>query len=192
LHIWQYPKQLAGYLTWLVDVAPGMNAYLEIGSRWGGMFILIAEWLRHNGANLHSVIAVDPITPTPFIQAYYRFLMQDKQDGRSPPELMYSQFLSTSAQVNQLVDRIKPDFVFVDGDHRLAGALADHMMARKYARVVVHHDIHSQACPDTTFLWSVLKTLEAPLFEAVEFIEQYDSVPGSFLGIGALRRRANA
>jgi hypothetical protein len=189
LHLWQYPNQLAGYLAWLVDIAPSINAYMEIGSRWGGMFILVAEWLRHNGASLHTAIAVDPIAPTPFLQSYYRFLMQEKQDGRSPPELMYLQALSTSALVNQVVDRIKPDFVFVDGDHRLPGALADHMMARRYARVVVHHDVRSQACPDTTFLWSVLKTLEAPVFEAAEFTDQYDSVPGHFLGIGALRRR---
>jgi hypothetical protein len=189
LHIWQYPKQLAGYLAWLVDVAPGTRAYMEIGSRWGGMFILIAEWLRHNGASLTNAIAVDPIAPTPFIQAYHHFLMKEQQVGGTPPELMYLQAFSTSAGVNQVVNRIKPDFVFVDGDHRLAGAMADHMMARRHARVVVHHDIHSQACPETTFLWSALKTLEAPVFEAFEFIGQYDSVPGRFLGIGALRRR---
>jgi hypothetical protein len=191
LHIWQYPRQLAGYLAWLVDAAPGTNTYLEIGSRWGGMFLVVAEWLRHNGANLRTVIAVDPIAPTPFIKAYHSFLMQEKQDGGSPPELMYLQALSTSGLVNEVVERTKPDFVFVDGDHRLPGAWADHMMARKYARVVVHHDVRSQACPDTTFLWSMLKPLEAPMFEAIEFIDQYDSVPGNFLGIGVLRRRAN-
>jgi len=192
LHIWQYPKQLAGYLAWLVDVAPNTNSYMEIGSRWGGMCILIAEWLRHNGADLRTIIAVDPIAPSPFLQAYSRFLVGDKQDGRLPPELMYAQALSTSVRVRQLVDQVRPDSVFVDGDHRLGGALADHMMARQYARIVVHHDVHSQACPATTFLWSVLKTLEASVFEAVEFIDQYDSVPGNFLGIGALRRRADA
>jgi hypothetical protein len=66
LHIWQYPKQLAAYLAWLVDVAPGTNCYMEIGSRWGGMCILIAEWLRHNGAELRTIIAVDPIAPARF------------------------------------------------------------------------------------------------------------------------------
>lgn len=189
LHIWQYPKQLAGYLAWLVDVAPGITTYMEIGSRWGGMFILVSEWLRHNGAALTRVIAVDPIAPTPFMQAYYTLLTRQKQAGDLPPELMYLQASSTSAMVNQVVDRTQPDFVFVDGDHRMAGALADHMMARKYAQVIVHHDIHSQVCPDTTFLWSALKTLEAPVFDAFEFIDQYDSVPGNFLGIGALKRR---
>ena len=189
LHIWQYPKQLARYLAWLVDVAPGITTYMEIGSRWGGMFILIAEWLRHNGAALHRVIAVDPIPPTPFLEAYYNVLMQEEQAGQAPPELMYLQALSTSPLVSQVAMRTRPDFVFVDGDHRMAGALFDHMLARKYAQVIVHHDIHSQVCPDTTFLWSALKTLEAPCFDAFEFIDQYDSVPGNFLGIGALKRR---
>jgi hypothetical protein len=188
LHIWQYPKQLAGYLAWLVDVAPGTTSYLEIGSRWGGMFILIAEWLRHNGADLRTVIAVDPIPPTPFLEAYHRALSHERQNGGSPPELVYLQALSASPLVNNVVDQTRHDLVLVDGDHSLAGALADHMMARKYARVVVHHDVHSQACPDTTVLWSELKRLEAMEFDAVEFIDQYDSVPGNFLGIGALRR----
>ncbi len=191
LHIWQYPKQLARYLAWLTDVAPGITTYMEIGSRWGGMFILIAEWLRHNGAALQRVIAVDPIPPTPFLEAYYNVLMQEEQAGQAPPELMYLQALSTSPLVSQVAMRTRPDFVFVDGDHRMAGALFDHMLARKYAQVIVHHDIHSQACPDTTFLWSALKTLEAPVFDTIEFIDQYESVKGNFLGIGALRRRTS-
>jgi hypothetical protein len=41
-----------------------------------------------------------------------------------------------------------------------------------------------------TLLWQALKRLKAPLFEVFEFTRQYDSVKGSFLGIGALKRKA--
>jgi hypothetical protein len=192
LHIWQYPKQLAGYLAWLADNAASVAAYMEIGCRWGGMFILVSEWLRHNGAHLRTVVAVDPIAPTPFIDTYFHLLRQEREAGRSAVEALYMQAFSTSSVVREAVERIRPDFVFIDGDHRLAGALADHMLVRDHARIVVHHDISSQACPDTTFLWTVLKTLEAPVFDTVEFTEQYDSVSGQFLGIGVLQRRPGA
>lgn len=49
---------------------------MEIGCRWGGMFILITEWLRNSGADLKTVIALDPIAPTPFISAYFDLLRQ--------------------------------------------------------------------------------------------------------------------
>lgn len=60
---------------------------------------------------------------------------------------------------------------------------------RYHASIIVHPDIHSQACPDTTLLWKALKEFEAPVFDAFEFASQYPSVNGSFLGIGAMKRR---
>jgi hypothetical protein len=87
------------------------------------------------------------------------------------------------------VDRIRPDFVFIDGDHSLRGALADHLLVREHARIIVHHDICSDACPDTTFLWEALKRLESHEFDFVEFVNQYPSVTGQFLGIGAMKRK---
>jgi len=191
LHIWQYPKQLAGYLAWLASNAAGITSYMEIGCRWGGMFILISEWIRQNGANLHAIVAVDPIVSTPFIDAYFHFLQQEREAGKPAIETLYVQELSTSSVVREVVERIRPDFVFIDGDHRLAGALADHMLVRDHARIVVHHDISSQTCPDTTFLWTVLKDLEISVFDTVDFTEQYDSVAGRFLGIGVLQRRSD-
>ena len=82
--------------------------------------------------------------------------------------------------------------MFIDGDHRLKGALEDHLLIRPHANVIVHHDIHSQACPDTTLLWKALQDMEADRFEATQFIEQYPSVGGDFLGIGVLKRRSTA
>lgn len=188
LHIWQYPCQLAPYLVWLSENAEGVTSYMEIGCRWGGMFILISEWLRTIGADLKCVCAVDPIEPTPFIEEYFRILREQADSGASAIEPLYVQGLSTSDEARQVVERIRPNFVFIDGDHTLEGALSDHMLVRDNAEIIVHHDIHSTACPGTTQLWAALKRLERCEFEAVEFIGQYDSVPSNFLGIGALKR----
>lgn len=152
LHLWQYPNQLAPYLAWLARNAAGITSYMEIGCRWGGMFILIAEWLRTSGADLKRVIALDPIAPTPFIATYFE-LLQDQ--ARIEP--IYMQAFSTSPLVAAHVDRLKPDFVFIDGDHSLRGAMQDHLLVRAHASIIVHHDIQSQACPDTTWLWKALR-----------------------------------
>jgi hypothetical protein len=189
LHIWQYPAQLARYLAWLSGNAKNVNCYMEIGCRWGGTLILVAEWLRKNGANLHTVIAIDPIKPTPFVDEYSRFLQEEKKLGRRKTEMIYVRNYSTSAEVGRLVEQVKPDFVFIDGNHDLRVALEDHMLVRDSARLIVHHDIASQACPDTTFLWKTLKELERFGFDFFEFVDQYESVSGNFLGIGVMQRR---
>lgn len=188
LHIWQYPNQLAPYLAWLAKNATDIESYMEIGCRWGGMFILVAEWLRKNGANLRSVIAIDPIEPTPFIDEYFKLLRDERGTTRPRIEPTYIQDLSTSPEVRCIVDRIKPDLVFIDGDHSLRGALADHMLVHDYAKIIVHHDVCSQACPDTTLLWNILKKLEGEKFEMSEFVGQDQSVMGNFLGIGVMKR----
>ncbi|UGY23896.1 hypothetical protein HU675_0039115 [Bradyrhizobium septentrionale] len=185
LHLWQYPSQLAPYLAWLARNVSGVSSYMEIGCRWGGMFILVAEWLRNSGADLKTVIAVDPIDPTPFITTYFELLRE-----RAEIEPVYLQAFSTAPVVSAYVDRVKPEFVFIDGDHSLRGAMLDHLLVRAHARIIVHHDVHSQACPDTTLLWTALKEFEAPIFDTFEFTSQYPSVGGSFLGIGAMKRRS--
>jgi hypothetical protein len=114
LHIWQYPNQLAAYLVWLTRSIADITSYMEIGCRWGGMFILTSEWIRKNGGQLRAVTAVDPIKPTPFIETYFGLLRD-----QSPIQASYLRDFSTSAAVRQAVDRIRPDFVFIDGDHDL-------------------------------------------------------------------------
>lgn len=189
LHIWQYPNQLAGYLAWLAKNSSGITSYMEVGCRWGGMFILVSEWVRKNGGDLRSVTAVDPIEPTPFIRTYFDLLRAQSETGIQAIEATYINEFSTSSAVRDAIDRLRPDFVFIDGDHHLQGALFDHMLVRRYANVIVHHDVCSQACPDTTFLWETLKELESDRFDFAEFVGQYPSVKGNFLGIGVMKRK---
>lgn len=178
LHLWQYPNQLARYLVWLAFNARGMRSYMEIGCRWGGTFIVVTEWLKRIGAPLEFAVAVDPINPTPFIRRY-------REIAGLP--VTYLQMLSTSRQFLDYARGAKPEVVFIDGDHRMAGVMTDHANARKYAQIIVHHDVSSDACRDTTVFWQYLKLAE-DRFEAFDFTEQYESVQGKFLGIGALRR----
>jgi hypothetical protein len=182
LHIWQYPNQLADYLVWVAGNCSGIKSYMEIGCRWGGMLILTSEWLRKNGADLKSITAIDPIEPSPLIKTYFH-LLQDV-------ETTYIRELSTSAKAKEAVDQVKPDYVFIDGDHSLRGVILDHMLVRDHAKIIAHHDISSpNICPDTTFFWDTMKELESSAFESSEFVDQYASVPGRNLGIGTLKRK---
>lgn len=179
LHLWQYPSQLARYLVWLSHNARQVRNFTEIGCRWGGTFILVNEWLKKIGAPLEFSLAIDPIEPTPFIEKYREI---------SSTPVHYIQDLSTSQQVGDYLRSFKPDMVFIDGDHSLHGVMYDHLMVRKQAGIIVHHDISSQACAGTTLFWNYIKQAESE-FEAWDFTQQYESVDGHFLGIGVLKRR---
>ena len=180
LHLWQYPNQLSKYLTWLAFNASSVRIYMEIGCRWGGTFILVCEWLRKIGAPLEYAVAVDPIPSTPFLSRYAEI---------SAIPIIYKEMLSTAPEFKNFAMSIKPEMVFIDGDHSMAGVMNDHALARRFAKIIVHHDVQSQVCPATTLFWSYLKLAEEN-FTASEFIDQYASVNGSFLGLGALKRTA--
>lgn len=180
LHLWQYPNQLSHYLVWLAYNAKHINSYLEIGCRWGGTFILTVEWLKKIGAPLKFAIAVDPITPTPFITKYIEL-------SKDIP-ITYLQMYSNSEEFIQYYNYVLPEFVFIDGDHSLQGVMSNHLIARKTAKIIAHHDIKSNSCPATTVFWEYVKQAEDS-FVYAEFIKQYKSVEGSFLGIGVLKKK---
>ena len=179
LHLWQYPSQLSRYLVWLAHNAREIRTFSEIGCRWGGTFIIVNEWLKKVGAPLEFSLAIDPIEPTPFIEKYRAL---------SSTPVQYIQDFSTSPRVAEYLRTFKPDMVFIDGDHSLQGVMNDHLLVRKTSNIIVHHDVSSQSCIATTIFWNYLKQAETE-FEAAEFVQQYDSVEGSFLGIGVLKRR---
>ncbi|MCM2290913.1 class I SAM-dependent methyltransferase [Allorhizobium sp. BGMRC 0089] len=178
LHLWQYPRQLARYMVWLSYNAQNMTSYCEIGCRWGGTFIVVNEWLKKIGAPIEFSLAIDPVPATPFIKRYMEI---------SDTPVHYIQNLSTSRDVIDYLTCAKPSMVFIDGDHSMNGVMFDHLLVRKFADIIVHHDVASDACPATTLFWSYVKQAEDG-FEASEFTQQYDSVPGNFLGIGVLKR----
>lgn len=180
LHLWQYPNQISKYLVWLAFNATSIRNYLEVGCRWGGTFILTCEWLRKIGAPLEFAVAVDPIPPTPFMSRY--------SEIASIP-ILYKQMLSTSNEFRTFARSIMPEMVFIDGDHSMSGVMNDHLLFRNNSKIIVHHDVMSQVCPHTTLFWSYLKLAEEN-FENVEFVEQYSSTGGNYLGIGILMKKS--
>lgn len=179
LHLWQYPNQFSKYLVWLSYNAKHITSYMEIGCRWGGTFIVVMEWLKKIGCNLQFGVAVDMIDPTPFIEEYTKL---------SSVPVLYFKGSSNSENFRSYFNTCRPDMVFIDGDHSMYGVMNDHLIVRKSANLIVHHDIVSIACPETTLFWNYIKQTEDH-FDHSEFIDQYESVNGSFLGIGVLKRR---
>jgi len=179
LYIWQNPKQFTKYIIWLLQNAKNYNSYLEIGSRWGGTFIVTCEVLRRANPNFKYAIAVDLINKPPFIKHYEEIA---KNDGI---EIIYFKGSSTSDEFIKLAEMYKPDISLIDGDHSIAGALKDHMLMRRFSKIIVHHDICSDTCPESTLLWNSLKELESEK-KHIEFIEQYQSLKGNYFGIGVL------
>ena len=177
LHIWQYPIQFAPFLAWLAENGSGIKKYLEIGVRWGGTFIAVSEFLRRVSPVFELSIAVDPIEPSPLMRRYLKL-------GRAD----YHQCLSTDATFSALLDAEKPDFVFIDGDHTMRGVMHDFDVCSRHADLIAFHDIRSDGCLDTTLFWSFLQH-HATKYESCEFVKQYDSVKGVFMGIGVLTRR---
>jgi hypothetical protein len=188
LHIWQYPNQLAKLLVWMSSNAREVGCYMEIGCRWGGMFILISEWLRKHSPQMSRVIAVDLIEPTPLLEEYFSILQNEINPKQQKIEPLYICGPSTSAQVQRVTELTRPDFVFIDGDHSLKGALSDHMRVRNFARIIVHHDVISEHL-DTMILWNTLKEFEHHDFVIVEFVDQYTSVKVNTNGFGILSRK---
>lgn len=187
LHLWQYPKQFASYLAWIAKNARGVRGYAEIGSRWGGTAITVVEWLRRFNPELSTILCVDLIAKTPFLQEYEtRWLDRPEQ---SPIQLAYLKNSSLTQTSAALFQNMRPDFVFIDGDHTIPVALYEHMLVRDFARYIVHHDVASDVC-ETRHLWGWLKRLESTTFDCEEFVQQYASVPGSYIGFGVLSRHA--
>jgi hypothetical protein len=179
LYIWQNPRQFAEYLVWLLKNADNCSSYLEIGSRWGGTFIVTCEVMRRVNPGFKRAIAADLIEKTPFIARYADIV---KDDGI---EIIYFQGSSTSRHFVELVTHHKPALSLVDGDHSISGALRDHMLVRQFSKIIVHHDVCSDTCPESTLLWESLKQLESSM-KYVEFIKQYSSLSGRYFGIGVL------
>jgi cephalosporin hydroxylase len=179
LYIWQNPKQFTKYVSWLLKNAGNCKSYVEIGSRWGGTFIVTCEVLHRISPNFKHATAADLINKTPFIERY------EKIASECGVEVNYFKGSSTSVDFKNLLNKIRPDITLIDGDHSIKGALADHMLIRQFSRIIVHHDICSDTCPESTLLWNSLKQLESGM-NFYEFNEQYSSLKGNYFGIGVL------
>jgi hypothetical protein len=179
LYIWQNPRQFSKFIIWMLRNAQKYSSYLEIGCRWGGTFIVVCETLRRANPDFKWAIAADLIEKTPFVERYMEIT---KNSGF---EITYFRGSSASEEFIKLANDKKPEISFIDGDHRIIGALKDHMLVREYSEIIIHHDVSSDTVPETTLLWNSLKKLESGR-KTAEFTDQYQSQKGKYFGIGVL------
>lgn len=185
LHLLQLPCQLAPLLAWLADNARGTESYLEIGVRWGGMFILISEWLRRFSPELRRVVAVDPAEMSPLIREYIDFT--GKMDDRKRLEIRYEREYSTSKAAEDIIKNLKSDFVFIDGDHRYEGVSHDYKLVYSEAKMIMFHDICASNWPGVGKLWHEVLEENSESHSAVEFTKQYQSGDGGGMGLGVIK-----
>jgi hypothetical protein len=167
IRFWQYPNQFAPYLKQLSKYE--IKSYLEIGCRWGGTFIITNEILNKVNGDILSY-ACDIIPPSKVLNEYknysnFTYLNKD------------SKLLSRDI-INHDID-----LIMIDGDHSYTGLSRDFDVSKQFnPKYITFHDIYSDVCPDVVKFWSEIKDQ----YKHYEFIDQYDSVNGKFLGIGLI------
>ena len=169
LKSWQYPNQFSKYLVWLSQ--QNIQSYLEIGCRHGGTFIITVEYLERF-SKLALALAVDPFK-SDLMQQYAKWKKNVSYLNISSQDLAFSDLLNSN----------EFDLVLIDGDHSATGVANDYNLLKNSAKFLVFHDVANTVCPGVVCLWQRLKKLYS---NTIEFIEQYDSVPQSYLGIGVI------
>jgi cephalosporin hydroxylase len=175
LKIWQYPNQLSKFAALIYNLS--VKSYLEIGCRWGGTFIFNNEVLIKQNPDLKSY-ACDIIDKSDLLKAYsnirsFEYINKSSQD----PE------------IKKYFQTIKPHMVFIDGDHEYEGVKSDFTIFENIqdTKYIVFRDIVSDACRGLVTFWNEIKKDQK--FDYLEITDQYDSVSGSYLGIGILIRK---
>jgi cephalosporin hydroxylase len=166
---WQYPNQFSKFLKFICDKE--ISSYLEIGTRWGGTFIIINEVILKKNKIFKSY-ACDTIPKPEILKKYSEYNN-------------FNYIESSSQNINYLKQNLpnQIDFIFVDGDHTYEGVKNDYELALSLnPKYITFHDISNQVCPGVVTLWNQIKNN----YKYYEFTDQYDSVNGSFLGIGVI------
>ena len=159
---------------------------LEIGALFGFSTQAILE-----GSQNSKVILVDNFTWNPIGLSPIRhesmlksnlnyFIRQNKVEIHKG--------LSSDLQLFELANN-NVSMVFIDGDHEYEGVKHDFTIFENIqdTKYIVFHDIVSDACNGVVVFWNEIKKDQR--FDHIEFIDQYDSVIGSYLGIVILIRK---
>lgn len=169
LRCYQYPNQLAPYLTTLA-VLP-IRSYLELGVFDGGTFIATVEYLRRVG-QVDRAIAVD-VDAMRAVRAY----------GKSAPWVDVAQLASGTPAFDALISEANPDLVLIDGDHSLAAVRRDLASVVDHAAVAIAmHDIADTASPGVRQTWDRFRAEGGAEWEFHEFTAQYAEVTARFGG----------
>lgn len=174
LHMWQYPNQLSKLAKFLYET--NASSYMEIGCRFGGTFVFLVETLRKKNPNVRAY-ACDIIDPSKILTSYY-----------SLRHFEYVKASSWSPEFKDYAIKQSPEVVFIDADHSYEGVTTDFQTFQNCSgtKHFIFHDIVNERCPGVVRFWNELKASKS--FNTQEFVDQYDSVNGTFLGIGVASR----
>jgi cephalosporin hydroxylase len=176
----QMPNQFAPYLIAVGGLK--VRRYCEIGVKYGGTFVITAEYLRRL-CGLDCACAID-INFCPSLVKY----------SRKHRDSVFRQMDSKSPDFVDLLHRTQFDLVFVDGDHEERACYDDIKRAVACARHVAVHDISNDYTPGPGNAWRRMKADFAAKFLFHEFTEQYPAVLAEtghrVLGIGLAERIA--
>lgn len=179
IKFWQYPNQLSKLITFLRDKE--INSYFEIGVRWGGTFIIINEVLRSYNPHIESY-ANDFIPASEILDTY-----QKKFEGNQFAYLQMDTswvylFYELGPKIHKPIPQI--DLVFIDGCHMYWCIKEDYQRALNLgAKYIIFHDIVSQSSVPSRIAWNDIKKKHKKVHE---FIDQYNSVKGKYMGIGVI------
>ena len=180
LQVWQYPNQFAEYLKFIAGFGHKVSSYMEIGTRFGGTFLIHNELLRSTSKSFRRGVAVDIMDEPPLMSAYRNCY---------PGSVFY---WKTDTQGFSFDEHVKDEFfdlVFIDGDHSYDGVKSDASKTFKRSNIQVFHDITNDAVPGVGLFWRDFKLANSSTHDFVEFVDQYESVNGNFLGIGVSVRK---
>lgn len=161
----QHKRELAGLLQLVADVAPA--TIVEIGTRTGATL-----WALSQAAPDAMLVSIDPTNQR-------RFLEELIGGGRVPDRELHlitgrSQEPSTLIELERILDGRPIGFLFVDGDHTLAGVERDVAMyvplLEPILGFVALHDIRTirpEVSCDVHQLWARLGALPGA-FEIVD------------------------
>lgn len=167
LKFWQYPNQFSKYLKQISKYT--INSYLEIGCRWGGTFIITNEILKLKNKEIKSY-ACDLIPMCDVLSVYKNY-----------SDFKYIKESSFNLSKNNVDNQI--DLILIDADHSYDSVKKDFEITKQFnPKYIVFHDITNDACLGVNKFWNEIKNN----YTHYEFVEQYDSVVGNYLGIGLI------
>ena len=172
---WQYPIQFGKYLIQLSKFK--INSYLEIGTRYGGTFVITVEYLNKFHP-LKEAIGVD-------INYYPSLILYKKRN----PRIKFIKMDSQSTHFKQFIETHEQfDLVLIDGSHEESACRNDYESVKEKAKIIVFHDIIDNGLFGVSKVWNEIKRTQADIYTFYEFIDQYESIVEKtgqeYLGIG--------